>query len=57
MNVATLARAWLDQHDFSTFPPSGDGSYALLGKNQILKVSLLCTILKVLLAFRGFRAI
>ena len=28
MNVATLARAWLDRHDFSTFPPSGDGSYA-----------------------------
>ena len=28
MNVARLARAWFDHHDFSTFPPSGDGSYA-----------------------------
>ena len=27
MNVATLARAWFDHHDFSTLPPSGDGSY------------------------------
>ena len=22
-----LARAWFDHHDFSTLPPSGDGSY------------------------------
>ena len=27
MNVATLARAWFDRHEFSNFPPSGDGSY------------------------------
>jgi hypothetical protein len=27
MNVAMLARAWSACYEFSSFPPSGDGSY------------------------------